>query len=381
MSERLKNILAALSSGVLLCLAWPPLDTSPLIFLAFIPILYRIDYISDHQLKRKGLHVFLCAFLAFFTWNFLSTYWIRFASPGGAWAAIILNALLMSTVFFCYSGIRNRVGKQQAYIALPVLWMSMDYLHLHWDLAWPWMTLGNAFANKVSWIQWYEYTGVFGGSLWIWIISLCLYALTHRILRKKTLFFPVTGTLVLFITPMWWSFHHYANYEEQGVSTKLAVYQPNYNPYTEKYEIPERDQINSWYELNSKELDEDVELLIMPETFLTDWVWEDKMNYNSSINRMRKFMETKPRLSILSGMSSVRRLMYCSSRAYCLENGIDPYYKDIYQCGLDMEDVDDEALAEVLDAFTNSKLMTNDENFGIERSTDGEEETEEGEGK
>ncbi len=96
---------------------------------------------------------------------------------------------------------------------------------------------------------------------------------------------------------------------------------------------------------------------------------------------LKSLGETFSHLGKAAGMSSVRRLMYCSSRAYCLENGIDPYYKDIYQCGLDMEDVDDEALAEVLDAFTNSKLMTNDENFGIERSTDGEEETEEGEGK
>lgn len=308
MSERLKNILAALLSGILLCLAWPPLDFSPLIFVAFIPLLYRIDFISDHHNKRRGLHVFLCAFLAFLSWNFLSTYWIRFASPGGAWAAIILNAILMSSVFAIYSGIRKRLGSKQAYIALPVLWMSMDYLHLHWDLAWPWMTLGNVFANKVSWVQWYEYTGVFGGSLWIWVIVLSIYGLLHRIQAKKTLVFPIVGILILFGTPLLWSVNRYANYQEEGELLRVAVYQPNYNPYTEKYVIPERDQINSWYELNSKELEKTTDVLIMPETFLTDWVWESKMSYNGSITRMKQFMEGYPQLCILSGMSSVRRL-------------------------------------------------------------------------
>lgn len=308
MSEKLKNILAALSSGILLFLAWPPLDYSPLIFVGFIPLLYRVDFISDNYIKRRGLYVFLCAFLAFFSWNFLSTYWIRFASPGGAWAAIILNALLMSTVFACYSGIRNKVGKKQGYIALPVLWMSMDYLHLNWDLAWPWMTLGNAFANKVTWIQWYEYTGVFGGSVWIWIITLSVYGMLHRIQKKKTFTLAAIATLLLLAIPLWWSVNRYSNYQEEGSTSKIAVYQPNYNPYTEKYKIAERDQINTWYEFNSKGLNTDVEMLIMPETFLTEWVWENKINYNSSVNRMKKFMEHYPHLSILSGMSSVRKL-------------------------------------------------------------------------
>ena len=29
------------------------------------------------------------------------------------------------------------------------------------------LTLGNAFAGHPEWVQWYEYTGTSGGTLWI----------------------------------------------------------------------------------------------------------------------------------------------------------------------------------------------------------------------
>jgi len=47
------------------------------------------------------------------------------------------------------------------------LWLSFEKFHLEWDFSWPWLNLGNAFANFPKWIQWYEYTGAFGGSLWV----------------------------------------------------------------------------------------------------------------------------------------------------------------------------------------------------------------------
>ena len=40
-----------------------------------------------------------------------------------------------------------------------------------WDLNWPWLTLGNVFANQPSWIQWYSYTGVLGGTIWVLVLN------------------------------------------------------------------------------------------------------------------------------------------------------------------------------------------------------------------
>jgi apolipoprotein N-acyltransferase len=37
------------------------------------------------------------------------------------------------------------------------------------------MTLGNGFAVSHQWVQWYEYTGVYGGTVWIWIVNILLF--------------------------------------------------------------------------------------------------------------------------------------------------------------------------------------------------------------
>jgi apolipoprotein N-acyltransferase len=45
--------------------------------------------------------------------------------------------------------------------------MGYEHFHLSWDLAWPWLNLGNALATAPQLIQWYEFIGVRGGTLWI----------------------------------------------------------------------------------------------------------------------------------------------------------------------------------------------------------------------
>ena len=77
------------------------------------------------------------------------------------------------------------------------------------------------------------------------------------------------------------------------------------------------------------------------------------------------------------GLSLVRRLVYCSTKAYALESGTEPIYKNIAQCGLDLDDFSEENMVDVITAFTESKLMSNKENLGISRS--GETNNEEGE--
>ena len=41
----------------------------------------------------------------------------------------------------------------------------MEYMHLNWDLSWPWLTIGNVFAKYPIIVQWYEFTGFLVGLL------------------------------------------------------------------------------------------------------------------------------------------------------------------------------------------------------------------------
>ena len=53
------------------------------------------------------------------------------------------------------------------------------------------VNLGNVFAEYISWVQWYEYTGTFGGTLWIWLVNIAVFKaiLQFREFREKAIIY------------------------------------------------------------------------------------------------------------------------------------------------------------------------------------------------
>ena len=64
----------------------------------------------------------------------LSTYWVWHATVAGAFAAFVINALLMSFAFVLFHKVKNVLGNKRGYFSLIFLWISMEYLHLHWEV-------------------------------------------------------------------------------------------------------------------------------------------------------------------------------------------------------------------------------------------------------
>ena len=160
----MKNILLALLSGGLFALAWPTYGITFLIFFSFVPLL-----IAEYQLRSSGKSskgkVFLLAYLSFFIWNVFTTWWIWNSTEIGGAFAILVNSLLMATVFLIYHLVAKRNSLKISTVFFVTIWISFEKFHHHWDFSWPWLTLGNVFSEKVAWVPWYEYTGIFGGSL------------------------------------------------------------------------------------------------------------------------------------------------------------------------------------------------------------------------
>ena len=203
----MNKLLLALLSGLLLAFSWPSIGVFPLVFVAFIPLLIL------EQESANSKQVFRYSFLAFFLFNAITTYWIYHATVFGAIAAFFVNATLMATAFWGFHKIKIATSKRLGYFSLIVLWISMEYLHLNWDLSWPWLTLGNVFANSTSLIQWYEFTGFLGGSLWVILVNLSLFRLYNKENKKEILLFPILVLLipVLFSLYMFFNFEEYIN--------------------------------------------------------------------------------------------------------------------------------------------------------------------------
>ena len=179
----LKNFILSLISGILLFLCWPPKESfTILIFFSLVPVLFISQQFTFKNLSF--LKFFGFTYLSFFTFNFLTTYWINFAHFGGAVFAILCNSLFMTLLILIYSAIKRNRQSISEYILLPTIWISFEYLHLNWDLSWPWLNLGNVFSERVEWVQWYSFTGTLGGTFWILILNLIIFNFLNFLLQK-----------------------------------------------------------------------------------------------------------------------------------------------------------------------------------------------------
>ena len=151
-------------SGLLLGFGFPVSPLTPLMFIGFVPLLMIEKEIAESRPEPAKWEVFKYAYHAFVVWNIISTYWVaNAASFAASFIAIWLNSFFMTIPFILFHQTRKMMPRNFMYIAFIVNWMAWEFLHLRWEISWPWLTLGNSFAQYPSWVQWYEYTGVFGG--------------------------------------------------------------------------------------------------------------------------------------------------------------------------------------------------------------------------
>jgi apolipoprotein N-acyltransferase len=169
-------LLLSLCSGVILALSWPANGFPGLLFIGLVPLLLIEATISEQREHFSKFSVFFYTYPAFFAWNALTTWWIYNSTGIGAILAIVLNSMFMSIVFQAFHYTKVRLKKPSAgYAGLVFYWISFEYLHLNWDLNWPWLNLGNGFAGYYKWVQWYEFTGALGGTLWILVGNIIAY--------------------------------------------------------------------------------------------------------------------------------------------------------------------------------------------------------------
>ena len=294
----MKKIFVALLSGLLLAFSWPEIGIFPLIFFAFVPLLI----LEDKAENRKG--VFRYSYLTFLTFNIITTYWVWYATPVGAIFAFLVNSLLMTIAFYLFHRIKKTTNNRLGYLAFIVCWLSFEYLHLNWDLSWPWLTLGNAFANVPSIVQWYEYTGILGGSLWVLFVNILVFKAWNTKTGKQKWIIPILVVAV----PVLFSFYLGANKDliAEKNTYEIVIVQPNVDPYTDKFNVGYEQQLADFIALAKKKLTKNTALLIGPETALQEGIWENKLEATYSVRAFRELQKQFTNLNILVGASTYK---------------------------------------------------------------------------
>ena len=300
-------------------LAWPPHTwLAPLLFVGLVPLLISLKQITTTSDKKTGKKVFLTAGLTFLIWNTASIYWvfnsINAVNTGFVGTIISLlvslipyglGALLMTAAFWMYYRLSTYTSKVLSYVGLIGFYISMEYLHQAWDLAFPWMTLGNGFAGTHQIVQWYEFTGVYGGSLWILLSNILAFEAYQQIKSQKQ--YKLAGIWVLLVLlPIGISIYRYKNYEEKSVPVNVVTVQPNIDPYEKYGSTSATEQLSILTKLSDSVAQPNTEYFIWPETAIPNYADEDRIRSNPDFLKAQTFLSKYKNGTLITGIESVR---------------------------------------------------------------------------
>jgi apolipoprotein N-acyltransferase len=300
------SITYAVLGGLLLSLSWF-YSLTAIIFIAFVPLLILEKQFSESDSGQfKKTKFTLLVYLMFLIWNIGVTWWVWYASAGGALMAILANSLLMTTVFITFSNIKNKLKKPYGIWLLIPIWMAWEHGHTLWDLTWPWLTLGNIMAYKTNWIQWYEFTGTSGGTLWILAVNIILFnTLTQSEFNFKATLKPIA----LIAVPIFISYIILFSYKNNSSLAKqnIVVVQPNIDPYNDKFSKGFPEQFSATLKLAKEKLNQETNFLILPETFVTSNINEDLIFKHEDIQLFEdSILALFPNLNIVTGLNTYR---------------------------------------------------------------------------
>lgn len=305
----IKNFFLAILSGSLLAASWVTYGVTPLIFIAFVPLLLADSHIRSHY-KHTKRKIFILSYIAFLIWNIVSTWWIWNSTHVGAVLAISINSLLMTLTFLLYHLVAKRSTQKLSLIFLVAIWLSFEKFHLWWDISWPWLNLGNVFSEKITWIQWYEYTGAFGGSLWVWLLNIIFYIAAKDYLtdKNRALLAKRVGIAMLFFAiPVVISYYSYINYSEKGLKTAdVVVLQPNIDPYEEKYQFSNESTSEAISYFLLDKLDHKVNFIITPETMFARNILIDELANSAPVNTLKNLFLAFPQVNWVVGVSLLK---------------------------------------------------------------------------
>ena len=304
-----KNFFLAILSGSLLAASWVTYGITPLIFIAFVPLLLADSHIRSHY-KHTKRKIFILSYIAFLIWNIVSTWWIWNSTHVGAVLAISINSLLMTLTFLLYHLVAKRSTQKLSLIFLVAIWLSFEKFHLWWDISWPWLNLGNVFSEKITWIQWYEYTGAVGGSLWVLLLNIIFYIAAKNYLtdKNRALLAKRVGIAMLFFAiPVVISYYSYINYSEKGLKTAdVVVLQPNIDPYEEKYQFSNESTSEAISYFLLDKLDHKVNFIITPETMFARNILIDELANSAPVNTLKNLFLAFPQVNWVVGVSLLK---------------------------------------------------------------------------
>ncbi|MEX0662275.1 MAG: apolipoprotein N-acyltransferase [Balneolaceae bacterium] len=246
-----------ITAAIFLSLAFPPINLAILQIPAFV-FLFRVALISNST-RQMILYAYPC----FVLWNLFTTYWLMMADLAAGVAAILANAVLMLIpLWLARKMFLSKLNPILASFLAAAFWVSYEFLHHNWDLAWPWLTLGNAWSNLTGVIQYISVTGVFGISFWVVFTA----ALAYQYIHTKSKYLLYSTLLIFFAFPVFSALAMIVSVSEEGKPVEVVIVQPNSDSYTNYGGMESLDELLSkLLRMSGEAVTDDTDVIIWPE--------------------------------------------------------------------------------------------------------------------
>ncbi len=353
--KRTHKILLALLSALLFSIPFFRVGTGLTLMVAFVPLLFIEDAIPPRKSRKlrkaeksdkpgRSGSMLWYAFLAFGLFVLLTTYWVYFATWTGIVASIIVNGGYMTLTFLLFRYTKRKLGDRLGYASLVIFWLAFEFLYLRAVVNFPWLLLGNGFAKDVILIQWYEWTGVLGGSLWVLVMNIVIFKLVkawqaeRSYAANKSRIGWVVGILVV---PMLLSMVRYFTYREKEDPYEIVVLQPNIDPYEKFGGVSQAEQTENLLHLADSLVTPTTDYIVAPETFINNNLWEAGIKKHPDVLKLKEFLAGYPKVKLVIGATTYR--LYTDPSQYTsssrpINDG--KYRMDSYNSAFQMDSTD-----------------------------------------
>ena len=262
------------SGGLLSGLAWLPFCTGLILLISFVPFFIIAGEPLSGESRFGNRLPFIILLPGFLLFNITALAWIRIAGVPLLITAILSNSFIMTFTFWLALIIKQRAGNVTGNASIIIFWLAMEYATNNIPILSPWLNLGNGLAGETFLLQWYEYTGVAGGTLWVLLTNILLAKAVVRLkhVSGKTtglkLFIPVIGLIAVPILFSLVLMHRHGSDSER--TTEVVLVQPNRDPYTEKFTVPFDRQLVELLAQAAQAVTETTNWIVTPETTIDD---------------------------------------------------------------------------------------------------------------
>lgn len=215
-------LFRAILIGICLSAAYPPVNLFPLLWVGLWLLVKEVRNSSGIR------HAMARVYLPLVFWNLGTTYWLMMATLPGGLAAIFANSVVLAVPLgLMWPFLTKRMPQWIGILAAAAVWVLFEWIHTRWELAWPWLQLGNGLSAWPSIYQWISLTGVFGLSFWVFVSVLLIPDRMSVQGRKYWLPFSVFTFIPILLSVGYFSIVD----QKPDSQVTVTVVQPNYDSY------------------------------------------------------------------------------------------------------------------------------------------------------